>query len=82
MDVDYLLDTKLVTEQKYEGFVSLVWTYKGRLRYLDLTNFDLNRWRTFHKNYLCCEDAIPLDCVCDCKTFCEGHGSRCHGSHD
>lgn len=42
----------------------------------------LESWRKRYKPYTCCDQAVPLWCVCEVSFICLEHGQRCVGSHD
>lgn len=81
--IDELIKRDLAELSEYNGFVMVLFTFRGRKAYLLDRGDDLVAWRERHKEYMCCDgDIIPDACVCLVRTWCEVHGAQCHGSHD
>ena len=38
--------------------------------------------KEYRNRYACCDQAVPVNCVCVASFQCPVHGRRCHGSHD
>jgi hypothetical protein len=57
-------------------------TYKGKRLLLDSSGFKLSKWQARNERYICCDRAIPSECVCLIRTECDIHGARCNGTHD
>lgn len=85
-DIDAMIANGYVTQLKpYNGFCNVILTYAGRLKLLTLNGWmksNLEGWRKVYKQWICCDKAIPANCVCMVRTMCPDHGDRCHGTHD
>lgn len=86
-DIDYETLDKLcqegyVQESTWEGFSNWTLTTKGNTKLFELDGFDMVSWRAKNSKYMCCDKAIPRNCVCFISTDCIEHGYNCYGTHD
>lgn len=80
--LDKLCQEGYVEETRWRGFSNWILTLKGNTKLFELDGFDMASWRAKNSRYMCCDKAIPRNCVCLISTDCPEHGCNCHGTHD